>query len=107
LINLFRSSLAVCVNYRFFCRADPGARCLTEDLAVDCLFVRKSNDDHRRETRNKLVLAVTIPAYPVLEDVLDYYLCHRTAFCATYFNCPPLLLNEAFHLWNHPQSGRP
>jgi hypothetical protein len=32
LLERFRASLAICVNYIFFCRAETGARCQTGDL---------------------------------------------------------------------------
>jgi hypothetical protein len=86
---------SVCVNYTFSCRAETGARCLTGDLTVDrpslqiCLFFRKSIGDERRDTRDKLVLAVPIPANPILACLLDYYTQHRYAFCATYYKQPP------------------
>jgi hypothetical protein len=95
LLERFRACLAVCVNYTFFLRAETGARCLTGDLTVDkpsqqiCLFVRKSKGDHRRDTRDKLVLVVPIPANPLLADLLDYYIQRRYAFCATYYKRPP------------------
>jgi hypothetical protein len=85
----------VCVNYSFFCHAETGARCQTGDLIVDrpsqqiCLFVRKSKGDHRRDTSDKLVIAIPITANPVLADLLDYYTHHRIAFCAKFYNKPP------------------
>jgi hypothetical protein len=91
LIKRFRALLAVCVKCTFFCRAETGTRCLTCDLTVDkpsqriSLFVRKSKGDQRRD---KVVLAVPITANPMLADLLDYYLAHRTAFCATYYHRP-------------------
>jgi hypothetical protein len=75
----FRFCLAVCVNHIFFCRAETSARCLTDDMSFDrpsqqiCLFVRKSKGDQphqRRDIRDKLVLAVPIPANPILGDLL-------------------------------------
>jgi hypothetical protein len=81
--------LAICVNYSFFCRAENGARCQTGDLVVDmpsqqiCLFVRKSKGDQRRDTSNKLVIAILI-----LADLLDYYTQHRVANCAKFYNRP-------------------
>jgi hypothetical protein len=95
ILERFRAWLAVCVNYTFFCRAETGARCLTGDLTVDrpsqqiCLFVGKSKGDQRRDTRDKLVLAVPIPANPILADLMDYYTQQRYAFCATYYKRPP------------------
>jgi hypothetical protein len=72
LLEFFRACLAVCVNYTFFCRAETGARCLTGDISVDrpsqqiCLFVRKSKGDQRRDTRDKLVLALLMQSlYPL------------------------------------------
>jgi hypothetical protein len=59
LIELFRAVLTVRVNYTFFCRAQTGARCLTNDLTVNkpsqqiFLFVRKSKGDQRRDIRDK------------------------------------------------------
>jgi hypothetical protein len=79
ILTRFRASLAVCVNYTVFCRANTGARCLTGDMCVDrpsqqiCLFVRKSKGDQRRDIRDKLVLSVPIPANPILADLMDYY----------------------------------
>jgi hypothetical protein len=35
------------------------------------MFVRKSKGDKRRDARDKLVLAVPIPANPILADLLD------------------------------------
>jgi hypothetical protein len=84
----------------FFCRAETGARCLTGDLIVDrpsqqiCLFVRKSKGDQRRDARDKLVLAVPIPAIPILADLMDYSAHKRKAFCATYYNRPPYRVLE-------------
>jgi hypothetical protein len=95
LLERFRACLSVCVNYTFSCRAETGARCLTGDLTVDisssqiCLFVHKSKGDHRRDTRDKLVLAVPIPVNPILADLQDYYTQQRYAFCATYYKRPP------------------
>jgi hypothetical protein len=95
LLQRFRACLAVCVNYTFFGRAETGARCLTGDLTVDrhspqiCLFVRKSKGDQRRDTRDKLVLKVPIPANLILADLLDYYTQQRYAFCATFYKRPP------------------
>jgi hypothetical protein len=86
--------LVICVNYSFFCRAETGARCQTGDLVVDmpsqqiCLFVRKSKGDHRRDTSDKLVIAIPIAANPVLADLLAYYTHHRVAFCAKFYNRP-------------------
>jgi hypothetical protein len=79
----------------FFCRAEVGARCHTGDLVVDrpshqiCLFVRKSKGDQRRDTSDKLVIAIPIAANPVLADLLDYYTQHRIAFCPKFYNRPP------------------
>jgi hypothetical protein len=59
-LERFRACLAVCVNYTFFCRAGTGARCLICDFSVDspsqqiCMFVRKSQGDQRRDTREIL-----------------------------------------------------
>jgi hypothetical protein len=53
-----------------------------------CLFVRKSKGDQRRDTRDKLVLTVSIPANPVLADLVDYYIQQRYAFCAIYYKRP-------------------
>jgi hypothetical protein len=84
------SLLAVCVNHTFFCRAETGTRCLSDDMIVDiysqqiCLFVCKSKGDQRRDPRDKLVLAVPIPGDPLLADLLDDYLKYRTTFCATF-----------------------
>jgi hypothetical protein len=95
LLERFRAFLAVCVNYTFYCRAEIGARCLTGDLIVDrpsqqiCLFLRKFKGDQRRDTRDKLVLAVPIPANPMLMDLLDYYFAQRAALGATYYKRPP------------------
>jgi hypothetical protein len=50
-----------------------------------CLFVRKSKGNKRRDTRDKRVLAVSIPAKSMLADLMDYYLNQRTTFCETYF----------------------
>jgi hypothetical protein len=94
-IQRFCSLLAVCVNYTFFCRADIGTRYLTGDLTVDkpsqqiCLFVRKSKGDQRRDSRDKLVLAVPMTANPLLADLHDYYLAQRTALWTTYYHRPP------------------
>jgi hypothetical protein len=52
--------------------------------------VRKYKGDQRRETRDKLALAVSISANPVVADLLDYYSEQRPAFCATYYKRPPL-----------------
>jgi hypothetical protein len=85
----------VCVNYTILCRAETGTRCLTINLTIDkpskdiCLFVRKSKGDQRRDTRDKLVLAIPITANPMLADLLAYYLAHRTALCTTYCHRPP------------------
>jgi hypothetical protein len=95
LLERFRAFLAVCVNYTFFCRAEKGARYLTGDFNVDrpsqqiCLFLRKSKGDQRRDTPDKLVMAVPIPANNMLADLLDYYFAQRAAFCATYYKRPP------------------
>jgi hypothetical protein len=104
----------VCVNYTFFCRAETSARCLTGDLTVDkpplqiCLFVRKSKGDMRRDTRDKLVLAVPIPANPILADLLDFYTRQRKAFCATYYKRPPpLTIFGASHMLKPPPNGEP
>jgi hypothetical protein len=53
------------------------------------MFVRKFKGDQRRDTRDKLLLAVPIPANPILADLLDYYTQQRYAFCATYYKRPP------------------
>jgi hypothetical protein len=53
------------------------------------MFVRKSKGDQRRDTRDKPVLAVPIPANPILADLMDYYAQQRMAFCATYYKRPP------------------
>jgi hypothetical protein len=95
-LQRFRACLAVCVNYIFFCRAETGARRQTGDLIVDmpsqqiCLFVRKSKGDQRRANCDKLVIAIPITANPVMADLLDYYTQHRVAFCAKFYNRPPL-----------------
>jgi hypothetical protein len=74
----------------FFCRAETGVRCQTGELLVDrpsqqiCLFVRKSEGDQRRDTSDKLVIAIPIAANPVLADQLDYYTQHRATFCARF-----------------------
>jgi hypothetical protein len=94
-LQRFMACLAVCVNYTFFCRAETGARCQTGDLIVDrpsqqiYLFVRKSKGDQRRANSDKLVIAIPIPATPVLADPLDYYTQHRVAFCSKFNNRPP------------------
>jgi hypothetical protein len=117
-IERFRALLAVCVNYSFFCRAEIGTRCLTGELRVDrpsqhiCMFVRRSKGDQRRDSRDKLVLAVPITASPVLADLPDSYLTRRIALCTTYdlrltANDLPMPLSEESHLWNPPRSGRP
>jgi hypothetical protein len=96
LIERFRACLAACENCTLFCRAKTSARCLTCDLGVDrpsqqlFWFLRKSKGDQRRDTCDKLVMAVPIPANPVLADLLDYCSTQRTAFCATYYKRPPL-----------------
>jgi hypothetical protein len=89
-VTLTFSSLARGVRQlHLFCRAEIGTRCLTGDLTVDrpsqqiCLFVRKCKGDQRRDTRNKLVLAVPITTNPLLADLLEYYLAHRSDFCTT------------------------
>jgi hypothetical protein len=80
----------------FFGRAEIGARCQTGDLIVErpsqqiCLFVRKSKGDQRRDTSDKLIIAIPIAANPVMADLLDYYTQHRAAFCARFYNRPPL-----------------
>jgi hypothetical protein len=95
-LQRFRACLAVCVNYTFFCRTETGARCQTGDLLVDrpsqriCLFVCKSKGDQRRDTSDKLVFAIPISANPVLANLLDYYTQHRAAFCAKFYQRPPL-----------------
>jgi hypothetical protein len=95
LLQRFRACLAVCVNHTFFCRAETGARCLTGDLTVDrpsqqiCMFVRKSKGDQRRDTRDKLVLTISIPANPILADLMDYYTQQCYAFCTTFYKRPP------------------
>jgi hypothetical protein len=103
-LERFRACLAVCVNYTFVCRAKTGARCQTGDLTVDrpsqriCLFVRKSKGDQRRDTRDKLVFAVSIAANPILADLLDYYSQNRAAFCATFYKRPPHVAFWSFSL---------
>jgi hypothetical protein len=100
----FRAYLAVCVNYTFFCRGETGARCQTGDITVDrpshqiCLFVRKSKGDQRRDTRDKLLVAIPIAANPILADLMDYYTQHCAAFCATYYKRPPLAALWSFSL---------
>jgi hypothetical protein len=93
LLERFRACLAVCVNYTFFSRAETGACCLTGDLSVDrpsqkfvcsCASPKGTN----AVTPVTLVLAVPIPANPVLADLLDYYSEQRTAFFATYYKLP-------------------
>jgi hypothetical protein len=54
------------------------------------MFLCKSKGDQRRDTRDKLVLAVPILTNPVLADLLDYYSEQRTTICATYYKRPPL-----------------
>jgi hypothetical protein len=101
------------VNYTFFCRAKTRARCLTGDLTVDrpplknCLFVRKSKGDQRRDTRDKLVLAIPIPANPILADFLDSYTRQRKAFYATCYKRTPLTIFGASHLLKPPPNGEP
>jgi hypothetical protein len=51
--------------------------------------LRKSKWDLRRDTRDKLILAVPKPANPMLADLLDHYSQQRTDFYATYYNRPP------------------
>jgi hypothetical protein len=100
LLERFRTCMVVCVNYNFFCRGETGARCLAGDLTVDrpsqqiCLFVRKSKGDQRRDARDKLVLALPIPANPILADFLDNYTRQRQIFCATYYKRPPFRFLE-------------
>jgi hypothetical protein len=95
LLERLRACMALCVNYTFLCRVETGARCLTGDLTVEipsqqvCMFVRKSKGDHRRDTRDKLLLALHVPANPILADLVDYYTEQRYAFCATYYKQPP------------------
>jgi hypothetical protein len=95
LIERFCAFLAVGINNTFFCRAETGTRCLTSDLSIDrpsqqmWLFVRKSKGDQRRDTCDKLVLAVPTPANPVLADLLDYYHHQRTTFYIVYYKRPP------------------
>jgi hypothetical protein len=95
LLQRFRACLAVCVNYASFCRAETGAICMSRDLTVDrpsqqiCLFVPKSKGDQRRDTRDKLVLTIPIPANPILADLLDYYTQRRHALCTTFYKRPP------------------
>jgi hypothetical protein len=71
-----------------------------------CLFVRKSKGDQRRDTRDKLVLAVPIPANSMLADLLDYYSQQRTTFREVTINALPMTPYGASHLWNTPPSGR-
>jgi hypothetical protein len=95
MLERFRACLAVCVNYTFFCRAETGARCQTGDITVErpskqiCMFVRKSKGEQRRDTRDKLVVAIPIADNPILADLMDYYTQHRAAFCAAYYKRPP------------------
>jgi hypothetical protein len=60
------------------------------------MFVRKSKGDQRRDNRDKLVLAMPIPANPILADLLDYYTQQRYAFCATYYKRQPPPANWSF-----------
>jgi hypothetical protein len=53
------------------------------------MFVRKSKGNQRRDTSDKLVIAIPIAANPVVADLLDYYTQHRVAFCAKFYNRPP------------------
>jgi hypothetical protein len=92
----FQSLLSDLRQLHFFCRAETGARCQTGDLIVDRpsqqirLSVRKSKGDQRRDTSDKLVIAIPIAANPVLADRLNYYTQHRAALCAKFYNRPPL-----------------
>jgi hypothetical protein len=67
----------------------------TSDLAFDrpspqnFMFVRESKGDQRRDTRDKLIWAVPIPANPLLSDLMDYYHNYSATFCETCFQRPP------------------
>jgi hypothetical protein len=66
------------------------------------MFVRKSKGDQRRDSRNKLVLTVPIPANPILADRLTYYTQQRYAFCATFYKRPP---PSAFWSFSHAEAS--
>jgi hypothetical protein len=53
------------------------------------MFFRKSKGDQRRDTHDKLVLTISIPANPIIADLLDYYTQQRYAFCTTFYERPP------------------
>jgi hypothetical protein len=113
LLERFRACMAVCFNYTFFCRVETCVRCLTGDLTVDrpsqqiCIFIRKSKGDQRRDIRDKLVLAVTIPANPMLADLQYYYSEQRTTFSPLTTNVLPLPPSGAYHLKKEQPSGMP
>jgi hypothetical protein len=83
-LALFQASLAMCVNYAFFCRVETGLRYHTGDLTIHrpsghiCLYIRKSKVDHRRNVGDKLLMAFPITANPMLAELLEWYLLKRT-----------------------------
>jgi hypothetical protein len=112
LIKLFRASLALCVNYTFFPsrrnkRPLPHRRPRRGPSLAISLSIRAQVQRGIALRHTLLLLAIPTPANPVLADLLDYHLRHRTAFCATYFDRPPSIAYAACHLCNPPQSGRP
>jgi hypothetical protein len=64
--------------------------------------VRKFKGDQRRDTSDKLVLAIPIVANPVIADIMDNYTQHRAALCAKFYGRPPL---DAFWSFSHAESS--
>jgi hypothetical protein len=56
--------------------------------------------DQRRDTRDKLVIAIPIAANPIMADLLDTQ--HRAAFCAAYYKRPP---PAAFWSFSHAEAS--
>jgi hypothetical protein len=78
--------LTVCINYAFFCRAESGVRCLTQDLTINrpsrqiWLFIRKAKGDQRRDATDKPIMAIPINANPALGDLLEWYCTQHIAY---------------------------
>jgi hypothetical protein len=93
-IKTFRTILAVCTNYPFFCRAETGVRCHMDDIAVDrtsgnlLLFIRKAKGDQRRAAADKPLLQLPITALPLLAGLLEAFTAGRTSNCNQLGNGP-------------------
>jgi hypothetical protein len=94
-IARFRALLALCMNDAFFCRAEYGVSCLTQDMYVNRpsgkikLFIQKAEGDERRYAAEKPIMAIPIKTNPTLADMLEWYCAQRAAYCEKFYNSPP------------------